>query len=356
MFTLRSGELRSLFTRHRYLRYVRVAVLDLGSTSFRLVVADWDPGIGLVPRVQRRKHLNLGMVVGREGRIPEPHASAAVKAVTKLRRRAELSGTDRIVAVATSALRDAGNGEKVARRLAAAAGVPVHILSGDEEAALTFRALQAGLPRPGGPVLGVDLGGGSLELAVGTGSRLDWTSSLELGASRLVGRFIRHDPVTRNERARIEAHIETILDTLPGDSPWPADCVAAGGTVKALARLMIASGAAAGPLHGLQLATVDIEALGELLLVEEQRRRRRLPGMDRHRVDVLGAGTLVLARLLRRLDLGEVTVSEWGLREGVILEAAEQAQGVTPEAPLKAPGKGTPVARVSALREPAVAF
>jgi exopolyphosphatase/guanosine-5'-triphosphate,3'-diphosphate pyrophosphatase len=361
----------------------------LGSTSFRLVVADWDPGIGLVPRVQRRKHLNLGMVVGREGRIPEPHASAAVKAVTKLRRRAELSGTDRIVAVATSALRDAGNGEKVARRLAAAAGVPVHILSGDEEAALTFRALQAGLPlppgfrgrlegHPGGPVLGVDLGGGSLELAVGTGSRLDWTSSLELGASRLVGRFVRHDPVTRNERARIEAHIETVLDTLPGDSPWPAACVAAGGTVKSLARLMIASGAAAGPLHGLQLATVDIEALGELLLVEGRRRRCRIPGMDRHRVDVLGAGTLVLARLLRRLDLAEVTVSEWGLREGVILEAAEQAQGVPAEAPLKAPdkgepaplkvpGKGTlaplkapdkgePVARLPVLREPAVAF
>ena len=127
---------------------MRVAVLDLGSTSFRLVVADCDPGIGLVPRVQRRKHLNLGMVVGREGRIPEPHASAAVKAVTKLRRRAELSGTDRIVAVATSALRDAGNGQKVARRLAAAAGVPVHILSGDEEAALTFRALQAGCRWP----------------------------------------------------------------------------------------------------------------------------------------------------------------------------------------------------------------
>src|SRR6266481_4270233 len=101
--------------------------------------------MGLVPRVQRRKHLNLGMVVGREGRIPESYASTAVKAVTKLRRRTELSGTDRIVAVATSALRDAGNREKVARRLAAAAGVPVRILSGDEEAALTFRALQAGL-------------------------------------------------------------------------------------------------------------------------------------------------------------------------------------------------------------------
>jgi exopolyphosphatase/guanosine-5'-triphosphate,3'-diphosphate pyrophosphatase len=319
-------------------------------------VADWDLGIGLVPRVQMRKHLNLGMVVGREGRIPESYASTAVKAVTKLRRRAELSGTDRIVAVATSALRDAGNGEKVARRLAAAAGVPVHILSGDEEAALTFRALQAGLPLPDDPVLGVDLGGGSLELAVGTGTRLDWTSSLELGASRLAGRFIRHDPVTRNERARIEAHIETILDTLPGDSLWPAPCVVAGGTVKALARLMIASGAAAGPLHGLRLATVDIEALGELLLAEKQRHRRRIPGMDHHRVDVLGAGTLVLIGLLRRLDLGEVTVSEWGIREGVILEAAEQAQGVPAEAPLKAPDQGTPGARLPVRREPAVAF
>src|SRR5205085_7714167 len=154
IFIFRSRRLRPPFTRHGYLRGVRVAVLDLGSTSFRLVVADWDPSRGLVPHFQTRKRLNLGMVVGRERRIPEPYASAAVTAVAKLRRRAELSGTDRIVAVATSALRDAANREKVARRLAAAAGVPVRILSGDEEAALTFRALQAGLARPGGPVLG----------------------------------------------------------------------------------------------------------------------------------------------------------------------------------------------------------
>jgi exopolyphosphatase/guanosine-5'-triphosphate,3'-diphosphate pyrophosphatase len=274
------------------------------------------------------------MVVGREGRIPEPHASAAVKAVGKLRRRAELSGADRIVAVATSALRDAGNREKVARRFAAAAGVPVRILSGDEEAALTFGAVQAGLPltaafrgrlegRPDGPLLGVDLGGGSLELAVGTGSRLHWTSSLELGASRLVGRFIRHDPVSQAERRRLESHIEDTMEALPAGSFWPGACVAAGGTPKALARLMIASGAATGPVHGLYLSTSDVEALGELLLTSRRRRRRRMPGMDRHRVDVLGAGTLVVARLLRRLGLGGITVSEWGLREGVILEAVK---------------------------------
>src|SRR5579872_6056814 len=157
---------------------VRVAVLDLGSTSFRLVVADWVPTVGLIPHVQRRERLNLGMVVGRAGRIPEPYADAAVRAVAKLRRRAEAAGADRIVAVATSALRDARNREKVARRLAAAAGVPVRILSGDEEAALTYAAIRAALPLGDGPLLGVDLGGGSLELAVGTGGLLEWTASL----------------------------------------------------------------------------------------------------------------------------------------------------------------------------------
>ncbi|HMC09056.1 MAG TPA: Ppx/GppA family phosphatase, partial [Actinomycetota bacterium] len=129
------------------------------------MVADWVPGRGLVPHLQRRERLNLGKVVGREGRISEPHASAAATAVAKLRRRAEAVGSDRIVAVATSALRDARNREKVARRLEAAAGTPVRILSGDEEAALTFAAMRAALPLGEGRVLGVDLGGGSLELA-----------------------------------------------------------------------------------------------------------------------------------------------------------------------------------------------
>jgi exopolyphosphatase/guanosine-5'-triphosphate,3'-diphosphate pyrophosphatase len=171
--------------------------------------------------------------------------------------------------------------------------------------------------------VGVDLGGGSLELAVGTSSRLDWTSSLKLGASRLVGRFIRHDPVKQMERTRLESHIEDTMQALPAGSFWPAACVAAGGTPKALARLMIASGAAAGPVHGLHVPTGDVEALGDLLLTSRRGRRSRMPGMDRHRVDVLGAGTLVVAGLLRRLGLDGITVSEWGLREGVILEAVQ---------------------------------
>jgi exopolyphosphatase/guanosine-5'-triphosphate,3'-diphosphate pyrophosphatase len=300
---------------------VRVAVLDLGSTSFRLVVADWIPDKGLVPQVQGRERLNLGKVVGREGRIPKPHASAAAKAAAKLRRRAERAGSDRVVAVATSALRDARNRGSVVRRLEAAAGTPVRILSGDEEAALTLAAMRAALPLGEDRVLGVDLGGGSLELAIGSGARLEWTASLELGASRLVGSFVRHDPLPELERARLVSHVESTLRPLPSGDAWPSWCVAAGGSVKALARLLVASGGAAGPLNGVRLDADHLQTVASRLLSMGRSERRRMPGMDRHREDVLGAAALVVAALLRRVGLGGVTVSEWGLREGVILEA-----------------------------------
>jgi exopolyphosphatase/guanosine-5'-triphosphate,3'-diphosphate pyrophosphatase len=225
--------------------------------------------------------------------------------------------------VATSSLRDARNRDKLARRLEAAAGAPVRILSGDEEAALMFAALRAGVPLGDGRILGVDLGGGSLELAVGSGERLEWTASLELGAARLVGRFLHHDPPMAVERARMVSCVETALGSLPSGDFWPASCVAAGGTVKALARLLVASGDAAGPLNGLWLGTDTIKELSNWLLGAGLRKRRRMPGMDRHRVDMLGAGGLVLASLLGRLGLEGMTVSEWGLREGVILEALD---------------------------------
>ena len=304
---------------------MRVAALDLGSSSFRLVVADWVPDRGLVPRLQRRERINLGLVVGREGRIPDTAVVAAEKAVVRLRICGEQAGADRIVAVATSALRDARNREKVARRLSAAAGVPVRILSGDEEAALTFAALRAGLPLGEGRLLGIDLGGGSLELAVGAGDRLEWTASLPLGASRLVGRFVNHDPVTARERADIADCVASALSALPPQEFWPEGCAAAGGTVKSLARLSVGFGRsrerAPSSLRGVWLPLEHVDLIADRLLSLGPRDRRRLPGMDRRRADVLGAGALVIAATLRHVGLDGVTVSEWGLREGVILEA-----------------------------------
>ncbi|MGH2707496.1 MAG: hypothetical protein ACRDJK_04300, partial [Actinomycetota bacterium] len=278
----------------------------------------------IVPLVRKRARLELGLVVGREGRIPKLDGAAAVEAVAKFRRQAERAGAERIVTVATSALRDAANRKKLARRLEAAAGEPVRFLSGEEEAALTFTAMRAGLGIGKVEVLGADLGGGSLELAVGNRDRIEWTTSLDLGASRLAGRFLAGAPMTSASRTCLTDHVEGVLRPLASDPSrsWPSRCVASGGTVKAIARIAAAPWSAASPsLHGLTLGAKELVAVCERIISVSRRTLRRMPGADPNRAHLLGSGALVVASLVTFLGLAEVTVSTWGLREGIIFEA-----------------------------------
>lgn len=190
---------------------MRIAVLDLGSTSFRLVLVDVDAKGAITHRSKRRAALNLGLVVGRRGEISEPHAAAAVETLIRFRAQAERSGAEQVIAVATSALRDASNREELADRFELAVGGPIRFLSGEEEAVLTFAALRAGLRLGGQTVFGLDLGGGSLELVVGEGASPVWVQSLPLGAARLTGMFVHHDPMRQRELDRVQIHLEENL-------------------------------------------------------------------------------------------------------------------------------------------------
>ncbi len=314
-----------VFTFGGYPLGIKVAVMDLGSTSFRLVVAEADQEGRIVPLVRKRARLELGLVVGREGRIPKPDGAAAVEAVAKFRRRAERAGAERIVTVATSALRDAPNREKLARRLEAAAGEPVRFLSGDEEAALMFMALRAGVGIGHAEILGADLGGGSLELAAGNRERIEWTASLDLGASRLAGRFLDRVPMSSAARSRLADHVEGGLRPLALDlsRPWPSRCIASGGTVKTIGRIAAACRSLPPSplsLHGLTLGAGELVAVCERVISASPRRLRRMPGVDPNRMHALGAGALVMASLVTVLNIQQVTISTWGLREGLILE------------------------------------
>ena len=171
--------------------------------------------------------------------------------------------------------------------------------------------------------------GAAWSWAVGTGPHLEWTRSLDLGASRLVGRFVRTDPPSDGERTALAEQVDAELGALLAPGAWPDRCVAAGGTVKAIARTLIASGDAGpgvGPLHGLRLDVADIEALSARMLTLDSRALLALPGIDRHRAGTLGTGALLIARLARHLGLAGITVSEWGLREGLILDALHLAE------------------------------
>jgi len=304
---------------------VKVAVLDLGSSSFRLVVAKGGPRGSIRPVLRKRAPLHLGRVVGSLGTIPEPEATDAVETVLRFRRLAEQAGAKRIITVATSALRDAANREEMAARLEEAGGGPIRFLTGDEEAALTFAAMRAAHSVGEEPVLGLDLGGGSLEIAVGNRSTLEWTGSFELGSSRLSGRFIRHDPPTPAERSRLVAHVLKALGPLEPDLAAfrPVRCIAAGGTVKALARLAAAERLGSAPVSvgGAVLRVGKLNKLADALLTRDHDERLAMAGMNPERADVLGAGASVLASALTLFGFPQLVASDWGLREGIILQA-----------------------------------
>jgi exopolyphosphatase / guanosine-5'-triphosphate,3'-diphosphate pyrophosphatase len=153
---------------------LRVAVLDLGSTSFHLLVADASP-TGRIERVVRQRvMLRLGATIAAEGEIPKAIAARAVESARALQDLAEEHDADRLIPVATAALRDARNGAAVAGAIARELGTKVRVLSGLEEARLIFGAFRRRVPLGNASALGMDLGGGSLELAIGDDTEVQW--------------------------------------------------------------------------------------------------------------------------------------------------------------------------------------
>jgi exopolyphosphatase/guanosine-5'-triphosphate,3'-diphosphate pyrophosphatase len=302
-----------------------VAVLDLGSSSFRLVVAKAGLDGSIQPMLRKRAPLHLGRVVGSCGMIPAAEAELAVETVVRFRRLAEQAGAKKIITVATSALRDADNRDEIAERLEVAGGQPVRFLTGDEEAALTFTAMRAAHSIGKKRVLGLDLGGGSLEIAVGNDRKLDWTGSFELGSSRLSGGFIRHDPPRPEERAALVAHVvETLREVEPELALLrPVQCIAAGGTVKALARVAAAERLGGPPVTvgGTILKVGKLNRLADRLFAWDHEERLAMTGMNPDRADVLGSGAEVLASALALFGFPNLVASDWGLREGIILQA-----------------------------------
>jgi len=302
----------------------RLAVLDLGSSSFHLLVADAEPG-GTIHRVGReRVMLRLGALISDEGKIPRAAADAAVETVEQMRDDAQDAGAERVLAVATAALRDASNGREIVQRLSEALGERVRLLSGEEEAHLIFRAIRQRLGFGDERALGIDLGGGSLEIAAGVRGDVRWERSLPIGSVRLHQELGREDPLSEQRRAEITERVREELAPLRErvERFAPERAVAIGGTVRALFRL---ANALDEEEHRIPLDAAlrrsEVDALVARLASSSQAQRRRMRGMSARRADLLPTGVLIVQEILRSLGLREVSVCDWGLREGALLEA-----------------------------------
>ena len=304
---------------------MRIAALDLGSNSFHLLVADVHPD-GTFEAVAREKEmLRLGDDVSGNHSISPGLADRAVETVRRYKQLSDALGATEMLAKATSAIRSADNGSELVDRIETEADVEVEVISGLEEARLIFAAVRASVVIDPAPALGIDIGGGSVELMIGDGSGLRWAESVALGVGRLTAEFVREDPPSKGERKRLEEHVRATLEPLVADvvSRAPGMCVGTSGTINDLARMAEArrTGEVPPTSNGLRVARADLEELNDKITRSKASDRRRMPGLEEKRTELLPAGSILLQTALELFDIETLTVSDWALREGIVLDA-----------------------------------
>jgi exopolyphosphatase/guanosine-5'-triphosphate,3'-diphosphate pyrophosphatase len=304
---------------------VRIAALDLGSNSFHLLVADVHADGTFVPLVREKEMLRLGDAVAREGRVPEPTAETAIATVRRFRKLADAAGAVEVLAKATSAIRTAANGDTLVDRIETEARVPVEVIDGMEEARLIFGAVRASVVLEPAPALCFDLGGGSVEIMVGDAAGMQWAASERLGVARLTNELVESDPLSKADRRRLRDRIANGLEPLAATVAAfePKLVVGSSGTLEDIAHMCAARRDASVPvsLNQLTFTSDEFMPLHRELITVSAAERRRIDGLESRRIDLIPAGSMFLATAMEIFDFDEMTVSEWALREGIVLDA-----------------------------------
>jgi len=301
---------------------VRVAAVDLGSNSTRLLVADVDDG-RLTDVVRRLKITRLGEGVDRRKRLLPAPIARVRNVLTDFRRETEELGAERTLAVATSAVRDAENGEAFLGEVEWSYGFTTRLLSGHEEAELSFRGASAGRELAEDTLL-IDIGGGSTELVVGGPEGLSFHDSLNMGGVRLTERFLHSDPPTDEELAACGAGARELLAKQVPHEIRPRNAIGVAGTITSIAALDL------GLLEydpdrveGHRLSREGVRAQLERLAALPLTERHKVPALDPDRAPVIVAGTVILGEVLDHFGLDSLEASEHDILDGAALEAAE---------------------------------
>ncbi len=298
---------------------MRIAALDVGSNSFHLIVADVGTG-GHINILDRSKEMvRLGDSTLHHGVIPPEVFRRGLDALRALRRIADRHTVDALVAVATSAVREAQNGGEFVRAARDEAGIDIRVIRGDEEARLIYLGARGSLDLGKRRVALFDLGGGSLEAILADAQELYYTASLKLGVIRLAESCPCSDPPTSRERAQLNERVRSLLEpVIARMRAMGFDFVAlASGTASALAGVMRADKEGSGKSV---VAVRDVAALEQRLGTMSLAARAKLPGLDARRADTIYAGAVVYRTVLELAGADEAVLCETALREGIIAD------------------------------------
>jgi exopolyphosphatase / guanosine-5'-triphosphate,3'-diphosphate pyrophosphatase len=298
---------------------MRIAAIDIGTNSIHMIVVEIraDFSFEVIDREKEMVRLGAG---GLDGRKLTPEAiHTALQVLSKFRRLAESHSVDEMIAVATSATREAENGGEFLRAITQQTGIRPRVISGTEEARLIHQAAVYGVSVPGDVAVVVDIGGGSVEITRGTGPAIDLGRSFKLGVIRLTERFVKSDPVEPRDERKLARHIESELGR------YLDQIVRAGfdrviGTSGTILSLGAAATEGRTSLRNRRVSAKQLRRVRRTLTSATLEQRLRLPGVEPRRADLAVAGAILLDEILRRLGAEEITLCDLSLREGLVLD------------------------------------
>jgi exopolyphosphatase/guanosine-5'-triphosphate,3'-diphosphate pyrophosphatase len=303
---------------------MRIAAIDLGTNSIHMIVVQVraDLSFEVIDREKEMVRLGAG---GLDGRALTPETMhAALQVLSKFSRLAESHKVDEVIAVATSATREAENGGEFLQAVTEQTGIRPQVISGTEEARLIHQAAVYGVSAPGDVVVVIDVGGGSVEVTRGTGPTMELGRSFKLGVIRLTERFVKTDPLEPRDERRLVRHIDAEIGKYLNQIARSGfeRVIGTSGTILSLGAVAAAAeGHAPGAsLRNRRFAAKQIRHIRKELVALDLEQRLRVPGLEPRRADLAVAGAILVDEILRRIGAQEITLCDLSLREGLVLD------------------------------------
>lgn len=302
---------------------MRLGVLDVGSNTVHLIVVDAHSGARPIPHSSHKSVLRLMRYLDDDGAITPAGVAAIMQAMHDAARMIRKSELDELIPLATSAIREARNGKQVLKRIKEETGIELRVMSGEREAATTFLAVRRWFGWAAGRIMLVDIGGGSLELAVGCDELPELAMSVPLGAGRSTIAFLHDDPPLDQQLESLRAHAKAVIKrahTKFDGMQAPDQYVGSSKTIRSLARLAGSVVDGVGSSDRVTLRRWQLDEWVPRLAKMPADSRSALPGITADRAFQIVAGGVVLSEVMAAFDIRELDVSPWAMREGVLLD------------------------------------
>jgi exopolyphosphatase/guanosine-5'-triphosphate,3'-diphosphate pyrophosphatase len=303
---------------------LRLAAIDVGSNSVHMVIAQADPDGAITTLWRMKEMVGLGRMSFPSHRLSAESMERAIAALARFQQAAQQRQCEKIIAVATSAVREAANGGDFIQRVKRELGLYVRVISARDEARLIYMAVRHAIPLGTKPHFIMDIGGGSVEFIVADGKNASVVESRKLGAARMSAQFVKSDPINKNDRQKLLEHYDQALSPLCDVilSHKPVKALGTSGTLESIAAMCgsapaATNGQAAPPAV---IEREDFERMFEKLIESDSKKRSNMRGLDDQRRDQITAGAMLVNEVFRRLNLKRIQICGAALREGILLE------------------------------------